>query len=209
MNFNIEEIKNIDIKTLFSKDNKNLPYVLGGVAVVIILYYIIFIGPILGKLFKSIPEISKLKTELQLTKSDIEKKELFKKELAALKEKFVLYETKLPGEKEIPSVLGNLSKIAKVSGIDINKIELLLRSDSGKTAAKDSVYTEIPIEISAKCGYHDLGIFINKLENSERFMKVDDIVIEGNPSSPRVHNVKLIVNTYVLPKEDVANNAKK
>jgi Tfp pilus assembly protein PilO len=60
-------------------------------------------------------------------------------------------------------------------------------------------YIEIPITINLRCSYHDLGRFINMIENSDRFMKVTDLTINTNPD-PMVHNIRLIVNIFVLKK---------
>ena len=67
-------------------------------------------------------------------------------------------------------------------------------------AEKNQIYKEIPILISAKSGYHELGRFLNSLENSDRFMKVGDMHIRANPATPKKHDVELLVLTYILLK---------
>jgi len=64
--------------------------------------------------------------------------------------------------------------------------------------AGSAVYKEIPIMVTAKAGYHEVGRFIASLENSDRFMKVVDIQIKADRALPRKHDVELLVVTYVL-----------
>ena len=66
---------------------------------------------------------------------------------------------------------------------------------------KAKAYQEIPIMISARSGYHELGSFISKLENADRFMEVSDIKLKANSANFRKHNVELIVSTYLLVNE--------
>ena len=71
-----------------------------------------------------------------------------------------------------------------------------------KSVKKSQIYREIPILITAKSGYHELGSFLNNLENADRFMKVVDIDIKANKTSPKKHDVELMVCTYILLAEN-------
>ena len=46
------------------------------------------------------------------------------------------------------------------------------------------LYSEFPILIEARAGYHQCGIFINKLENMERFIRIDEVDIKGRSGDP-------------------------
>ena len=63
--------------------------------------------------------------------------------------------------------------------------------------ADGGFYSEFPILIEARAGYHQCGIFINKLENMEKFIRVDDVDIRGSSRDPRRHDIKLRVSTYI------------
>ena len=76
------------------------------------------------------------------------------------------------------------------------------RDESKKEEKKQAlqVYQEIPILITAKSGYHELGQFLAKLENAERFMKVVGMTIKSNKATPKKHDAELLVLTYILTK---------
>lgn len=147
-------------------------------------------------------EMGRLSSELKTASSDIASIENFKKEISLYKDKVLLYEKQLPVEQEIPSLLEYLSTIAKKSNITIIGITPgrpgVLKE--GKSQ-EGQVYQEVPIVISAKSGYHELGIFLSNIENSDRFMKVVDIDIKVNKVTPRRHDVEVVLYTYVLLSE--------
>ena len=119
-----------------------------------------------------------------------------KKQVAQYQDKIQRYEGMLPAEQEIPKLLEDLSQMAKESNVKIVGLTPL-QSKQG-SQGPDEIYQEIPIRISARSGYHELGKFLSNLENSDRFMKVADIKIKENKATPKKHDVELLVLTYVL-----------
>ena len=101
----------------------------------------------------------------------------------------------LPVEQEVPKLLEMLSTMARSSNVKIVGITPLA---SKQEESPEKIYQEIPILISAKSGYHELGRFLSDLESSDRFMKVSDIDIKENKSNVKRHDVELLVVTYVL-----------
>ena len=122
--------------------------------------------------------------------------ESLKKQVAQYHGKIESYERMLPAEQEIPKLLENLSDMAKGSGVKIVGITPLPSKDEARSP--DQIYQEIPILISARSGYHEVGKFLSRLENAGRFMKVADLSIKENKTTPKRHDVELLVLTYVL-----------
>jgi type IV pilus assembly protein PilO len=126
-------------------------------------------------------------------------KENLKKKFDEYDSKIEVYEKKLPAQQEIPDLLESLSKMARnadISIVGITPVPSKLQKDR-----KGQVYKEIPILITAKSGYHELGRFLSNMENTDRFMKVVDIKIRANAAAPKRHDVELMVYTYVLSGE--------
>ena len=98
------------------------------------------------------------------------------------------------------SLLEELSEVAIESGVKILSIKPITMPETA--ADKSGIYRQVPISIEAKCGYHDLGLFIQKLESLDRFMKISDIYLESNKSDAIRHNAKLEITTYTLIKEE-------
>lgn len=184
-----------------------------GVVLILLVYSLFFLRPTFSSFHNLNAQISKLKSELQRAKADIANIENLRKQSNSMKEKMDYVRLKFPKEAEVPSLLETLSTIAKESQVKIVEIkpekETTLKEATAKSKSKLSpsaeglgkFYSEIPILINANCGYHQLGTFINRLENAGRFMKITDIQIEGNASSPKSHDVKLLVSIFVLTGE--------
>jgi Tfp pilus assembly protein PilO len=121
---------------------------------------------------------------------------------------------RLVSEKEIPSLLQNISAIANENGIRIMQIdsskEMPKASKKKETASigkkgakpiqqKDKAVelASVKIKLDIIAGYHKLGNFINEIENADKFCMIDGISITRNPIDPLKHKVSLVVKTYV------------
>ena len=90
--------------------------------------------------------------------------------------------------------------MAQNTDIKITKISPIKDTEAAADpkAAKSGIYQEKGISINAQCWYHQLGTFISEMEGAERFMEISDITIESVKTTPKRHNVQLIVKTFVL-----------
>ena len=182
-----------------SKDKMQLLIFIALVYIIVVILYLNFVFmPQITKIGSVLVKMAKMQADLKAAESDVAKMPNFQKDVTLYKEKIDRYEKMLPAEKEIPDLLEDLSSIAKSSNVKIVGITPVVSKE--EKVQKGQIYKEIPILISAKSGYHELGDFLSKLENSDRFMKVVDIGIKATGSSPTKHDVELMVLTYVLLK---------
>jgi len=191
----------LDLKNIDFKDKKTQTVILVvvlGIALFVLYLYFIFLPQVTNDI-NVIGKTIGIRRDLKEAKFLISQRDNLKKKVREYNEKIELYEKKLPAQQEIPSLLEDLSKMAKNANttiIEIMPVTLKLQEER-----KGAVYQEIPILITAKSGYHELGYFLNNLEDGNRFMKVVDIGIKANAASPNKHDVELMVYTYVLPAE--------
>ncbi len=193
------DLSNIDLK-------KVQPQVLIFAAliscVLLILLIFFILIPQVNKITDILSKTGKAMSDLKEAQIEISRIDKYKTDIATFKEKVDLYEKKLPAEQEIPSLLENLSTLAKKSSISIVGITPVAPvSTKDQKVQKSSIYQEFPILVSAKSGYHELGSFLSSLENADRFMKVVDIEVNLNKATPKKHDVDLMVYTYILLKE--------
>ncbi|MFH0839947.1 MAG: type 4a pilus biogenesis protein PilO [Candidatus Omnitrophota bacterium] len=169
-------------------------------AVILVGYFLLFLNPMLSKLFDVSRKVAKLQSDLSIAELSIDSMPKMKKEIADLKNKALSYINKLPKEDELPALLESLSMMAQGADVKITKIVPIKDTEVAKDAKnpKASIYEEKGILVHAQCGYHQLGTFIAQLENAERFMDISDITIESIKTAPKRHNVQLIVKTFVL-----------
>ncbi len=179
--------------------NKNQVWILWGAGLIIILVlFTLLITPRLKEKKAIELEIIKEEENLAAVKELISKKAQYEKEIAAVSEKIKYYEAKLPQEKETPELLEDLARIATDTKIKYQSI----RSNpmvSLKSEQIDLPYYSWPITMKLTCGFHELGNYINQLENATRFIKVESLSINAEKEIFK-HQVTLNLITYVTGK---------
>jgi len=202
----LDELKNKLKKIDLEKNKKEIVlFCILFLLAIVYLYFAVFLKSNFGTLFSQIQEIRSLKTDITSTMRDAEYEHILLKRLNSVESVITDYEKKLPVEQEIPMLIESVSGRARDSYVKILGIRPIA-SRNAKMPKTKEVYQEIPILISAKSGYHQLGVFINKLENADRFMELSDIKIKFNKATPKVHDIELVVSTYVLLKDESKTN---
>lgn len=153
-------------------------------------------------------QISQARADLKKTEALIAKKPQMDSQLISLQTELEDLKSALPLYSEMPNILQDISRLAGESKVKILKVEPMRQERLTKTQPKQSearsalpIYMGIPIKIEAKGGYHSLGRFINKIENSENFMSIADLNVESNPVDMYSHDIRLLIVAYVLQEE--------
>lgn len=141
-------------------------------AVPIALFYFLYFSP------KS-EEIGGLEKKKAGLVADIRKVEAVAKQLdkheAEMKEterNFQAASLLLPQEKEIPSLLANISSQGTNAGLEI------LTFKPNREAPKE-FYAEIPINIKVRGPYHNVGVFLDKVRKLPRLVSVHQVKMGG------------------------------
>ena len=106
-------------------------------------------------------------------------------------------ERRLPNDKRAPQLFKELNDLASVAKQQYMSME-------ARPVVEKSAYIEIPLEINLKADYHNLGRYINMIERSKRFAKVDGIDIEYNFDDTPNQNVNLTLSTFMFVEKKVA-----
>jgi len=183
----------------FQKNKKQTAILITLGAVFALIAYLNFILiPQAVSVIGTFKNMSKLGIDLKSAARDITKIGGLEKEMTSYGEKMERYVKMLPAENEIPAFLENLSAMARDANVRIAAITPVAGKE--QEGEKGRIYQEMPIQISAKSGFHELGHFLASLESSDRFIKVVDIEIKGNTVTPKRHDIDLWLTTYVLVK---------
>jgi type IV pilus assembly protein PilO len=186
-------LKNVDLKDP-KIQSVVLMALLALIALVLYIYFL-FLPQLFGDI-RLVGKTLKVRADLKAARALISGKNGLEKKVAEYNEKIDVYEKRLPAQQEIPDLLESLSKMARNADITIVGITPVPPKDQKESGGQ--IYRELPIVITAKSGYHELGRFLSNLENSDRFMKVVNINVKANPLAPKKHDVDLTVHTYVL-----------
>jgi Tfp pilus assembly protein PilO len=168
-----------------------------GIAAVI-LYYNLLLKVQFSKFLAMNKEFQIVKARVKTAEELIVNQDRIKRQYESLVKGEELLKKRFPGQDEISSLLEDFSKVAGSSGVRILRIKPLELLGTASTQAKTlGFYSEFPILVEARAGYHECGNFINNLENMERFIRIEDIEIRGRAEDSRHHDIKIRVSTYI------------
>lgn len=117
-------------------------------------------------------EVSTLETEVAQGRAFESRIEVFKQDIAQLKERLQVLRSILPGEKETPIVLRGVQQMAAASNLKILKF-------TPQPVMARTFYSDWPILIEVRGNYHALGQFFEKIGQYTRIINVDNIAIKG------------------------------
>jgi len=98
-------------------------------------------------------------------------------------------------EREKTRLIGDVSDIAKQCKVKI--ISMQPRSFNRLLPEDFLAYIKpLSYELTLECGYHQFGSFINKLENFNIVLHVEEFHIDPNAETETIHSIRLILSTY-------------
>lgn len=76
----------------------------------------------------------------------------------------------LPEDREIPGLLSEIDSLARKAGLEVRKFQPL-------PEVMNEYYAEVPVQIVMDGGYHEVGVFFDKVSKMNRIVSVTDIVL--------------------------------
>lgn len=142
---------------------------------------------------KKISHLTTVRDSLQI---ELQKTEAARARLPELQAKIARLEIEwekakqmLPKQKEIPSLIQQISNSGTKAGVSF-----LLFKPSGPLTKQE--YSEIPVNIKVSCGYHQLGRFLSNIGNLSRIVNVPLIKIKTGKD--RTIEAELSAVTYTI-----------
>lgn len=170
----------------YAKLDKRTKYFIAAIVIMIpaAIFYLLFFQPQTEKISNLDKQIVGLRDDIAKVKkiaSDLPK---YKKELEEVQKEFEATSVLLPKSQEIPNLLRNISDLGKNAGLDF------LTFTPGQEIPKD-FYAEIPIDITIKGPYHNLGMFLDKVSKLDRIVTVNNITID----KPEQEGAEVMLNS--------------
>jgi type IV pilus assembly protein PilO len=170
---------------------------IGLLVLVFILDFFLLMHPQISTLTKIGPEIEQLQKDIDKVKDDSGRINDYKKTVENLRSKADILNLSVKSKSEFPIILERVSTIASENGIKIDQIipntekqELLLDKNNRK-------YYSLPINVDAEGGYHNLGRFINKIENDAVALQVGSFTLASSAASLKNHKIKMVLQATV------------
>jgi len=160
--------------------------------VVIILFLRLVYAPNKVKIARTMSERDSLQIEVQRTEAARARLPELQAKIARLELEWVKAQQMLPKDKELPSLIQQISNSGTKAGVSFS----LFRPGS---ASDRKDYREIPVEINVTCSYHQLGEFLSNIGNLSRIVNVPKVTI--SPGDKRSIVAGLSAVTYTVSKE--------
>lgn len=172
--------------------------------------FAVLIGPFVYFIYlPKVKKIEDLKKEQQMldsrllrAKAKVRQLKHLENEMQKAQAEFKMVKKKLPEQKEIPSLLANVSRSGHEAGL-----EFLLFQPG--TEVKKDFYAEIPVSVNVSGSYHEVALFFDKVSRLSRIVNIDNInMTKGNTDSDNKLNTTCTAITYRFVEEQPPTSKK-
>ena len=181
-----------------------------GLALLIIVVvggYFLLLQPKMAHVESLRVESAKVQTELAQNRALAANLSRFRGEASILRARLEAAQERLPSEKEMPGLYRQLHNLAQQTGLTLVLFQ-------PREMRQEDVYAEVPINISAETGYHQLGTFFDRVSRLPRLVSLREMKLQGMEKGPGTIRADLVLATYLFrpegaPLPDPAKGAKR
>src|SRR5262245_51999232 len=136
-----------------------------GLALVAGLAYFLLLSPKILERDGLAQQNESLKTEVTNARATEATLRQFRAEVAALRTRLDAAKARMPSEKEMPRLYRTLSDMATQSGLNMALFQ-------PRAPVEQPGFQEVPINVTAETGYHQLGSFFDRLGKLQRLVSL-------------------------------------
>lgn len=164
--------------------------------------FVILVGPFVWWVYlPKVKKIEELKNEQQLldssllrAKAKIRQLRHLQNEMLRAQAEFKMVKKKLPEQKEIPSLLANVSRSGHEAGL-----EFLLFQPAPEI--RKDFYADLPVSIRVSGSYHEVALFFDKVSRLSRIVNIDNIAMTRNKTDNKLNTAcTAITYRFVEPE---------
>jgi len=198
---------NIDIReklvvVLDVVGGKGRYYIFGALLLLVFFFdYVFLMRPQFTALSKINPEIKTVSDQINNAKEDMTKLDSYRKDLQNMSSKFAEAKVSVRSRDEVPMILEHIANVASETGVRIDQIMPDTLDQELLTENNQIKYFDLPIFLEARCGYHSLGRFLNRLDTEDISLRVGAFSVSST-NDLQHHLVKLTLKATVF--EEVA-----
>ena len=135
-------------------------------------YYLVYM-PKAAQITAGKSRLNTLSSEVQVLQTIEAKNKEYKRMIAELRGQLDQARLQLPGEREIPVLLEQISRFGQESGIEFMSFR------PAPEIPKD-FYNEVPMALSIRGPFHNIGLFLDRISHYPRIISVSNLSM-GNP----------------------------
>ena len=178
-------------------------------------FYLVALKPFMATVSALGQEVQTTNVKLQYIQQGIAQEPKIREELKELTASLHTLRASMPSEKQLPSVIERLSDMANESGVKIQTIFPQRESEkSSSTSSEPShaspsaedeakLYKEIPIQIEALAGFHQLGNFLYRMEGGSQPIQLRSLRMTTNTKDMHLHTIKMVLGAFFRTTESM------
>ncbi len=189
----LKDLNNLDMSDVDFNNMGSWPNVAKGVVAVIVVSIVIGLG-----YYLFIDEQTELLVNLERKEIDFKKEfekkqaravnlDAYKRQMSTIQESFKTLLQQLPKSDQMASLVDEFSYAATGAGCELDDVKFLAERES-------EFYSEKPMQITVRGGYHQLADFVSRVSRSPRIVTLHDFSISiGTGSVPSAPTEKMLV----------------
>ena len=170
---------------------------IGLIALLALFAYMKIFSPLFFKIKSASRQVEQKRSELERARISPDALRKLEREMAAITKEAEFYQDRLNVNIDVPQILKELNQLGEQLGVRFVAVKPL-SAQQRPLPGNGQLLIEIPIQLRLECGYHQLGIFINQIENSTRLMKVTELKVSATACNTWAHNAELVISNYML-----------
>lgn len=173
---------------------------MGALAALALYAYVLYLlQPLARAVIHLSQQVREVSRQVQQIEQVVAQATNVQQEYSSLETRVAQLRDQLPSENELPTVIEWISELASQTGVKILSIFPQRAAQPLEPDAQLSpgLYKAVAIEIDALSGFHQLGMFLSRVESGDQSVEVKQLRVSHSERELRRHNVKLILLTYV------------
>jgi len=148
-------------------------------------------------------ELKTLRTQVERARRDVAQMPSLEKKRSALASQYSAPEPTTPPEEQLPDLLEKIAQAARASHVRVTTLKP--QRGLAQEQVAQSGYLEISLELAATAGYHQVGRFLDHLEQSENLVRLREVEIQPGSDDLMSHQVKMVLLAFLVPSSDAAS----
>lgn len=180
-------------------DNRKISLIILACLIIIYLDFTFLLKLQLQSIKKVQPKIIRLKKDLDDLTKGLDSMQNLNNEQLEARQKILSKTKRIVSEDQVDSLLQIVSDMANKNNVVVLQMKPSREPQGPKQKKTPEMEKFIPILISLdlSCDYHQLGKFINDLENAQTFIAVQDLKILPQPADYLKQKLSVVLKTYV------------
>lgn len=190
----LRKLNELDLNELDLENVGAWPLAVRIIACVLTLILVIFLGyqfhlsSLQMQLGREVAKEKELKEQFRAKAFQAANLDAYRDQMRQMEESFGALVRQLPSDTEVPGLLEDITFTGRGAGLQFEAIKLQPEKVS-------EFYIELPISITVKGNYHDLGSFVSGVASLPRIVTLHDFSIDPSDGSSQL-KMDILARTY-------------